>query len=229
MKRHGWFLQTIWGVVCSVSLFAATVSFGAEAGDGEVKFRWAFGLLEAAGAGGVVTRVGGDTEMKSGDRIKMYIEPATDGFIYLFYLSSQGDLERLFPAGSDPLRAGSPGVYIPQGDLWFRLDDHPGTETFYLLASSRRLKAVESAFERYLDGQDSASRQELQANVIEEIRRVRKARRKLTAAAERPIPVGASLRGVTQDKASPHGDLAAMAVEISAEDFYSRTFTIDHR
>ena len=46
---------------------------------------------------------------------------------------------------------------------------------------------------------------------------------------ERPIRIGGNLRGLAEDSEPQLPDINRIAVEITASDFYSRTFTIDHR
>jgi len=60
--------------------------------------------------------------------------------------------------------------------------------------------------------------------IIAEIKRLKRKHKSLQAAAERPVPIGGTVRG-----AGPLHDVAAVAVEISAAEFFSRTFTIEHQ
>jgi hypothetical protein len=52
----------------------------------------------------------------------------------------------------------------------------------------------------------------------------------LTAAAERPVRLGGNFRGTEQETSHLNRyDITRLAVEIEADEFYSRTFSIDHR
>ncbi|MCJ7634816.1 DUF4384 domain-containing protein [Candidatus Bathyarchaeota archaeon] len=67
-------------------------------------------------------------------------------FLYLFQLQSSGELAKLFPNSkyvptSNPVPGGP--IRIPDGYDWFYLDDTPGTETIYLVASRWRQKTLE--------------------------------------------------------------------------------------
>lgn len=216
-------------VFCIFSALPVPMAPAGEPGGDGIDFLWAFGVIRADQGNDKVTTVTRDTVLASGDRLKMYVEPRSPGFFYLFYLSSQGELVRLFPPEGDPPSGGGLGVYIPEGNRWFFLDEHPGLETFYLLASLRRLVGLEALFDSYQAASDPASKKFFAEQVVAEIRKIRRSHRDLTAAAERPVSVGGRLRGVGESAASPREDLAALAIKISGAEFYCRTFTIDHR
>jgi hypothetical protein len=55
---------------------------------------------------------------------------------------------------------------------------------------------------------------------VSEIREVKKRYRQFATLAERPVPIAGNLRGP---------DIGDLAVEITAQNFYSKTFTIEHR
>lgn len=48
-------------------------------------------------------------------------------------------------------------------------------------------------------------------------------------AGERPVNIIGALRGTAKTEKDGSYDVASFAVEISADTFYSRTFTIDHQ
>jgi len=43
------------------------------------------------------------------------------------------------------------------------------------------------------------------------------------------VPIGGSVRGVTKDEMIHFPDIDPIAAEVSATNFYSRTFTIEHQ
>jgi hypothetical protein len=69
----------------------------------------------------------------------------------------------------------------------------------------------------------------LAKQVLDEIRKEEGRHRKLTAAAERPVEIGGSLRGVIRDKKTHAFDIDSIATEVSTTNFYSRKFIIDHQ
>jgi hypothetical protein len=118
--------------------------------------------------------------------------------------------------------------YIPEGNKWFRMDDNGGAEVFYLLASDKRLTELETVYGKYVSA-DPGNKPALAKQVFAKIRETKKRHRKFTATAERPVAIGGNVRGINVGGAEPLFDVASLAVEISANHFFSRTFTIDHK
>jgi hypothetical protein len=197
---------------------------------GSVHFQWAFGAIKKVD-GSEVEAVTRDTVLKTGDQIKFFLNLKNTCYVYLIYLSSQGELSVLFPQRFKPLSGEydlSGTHYIPKDDQWFELDEHLGEEKFYLLASAERLSKLEALVNDY-ESADSAKKPAFAKNILVEIRNLRKQHLKFKTYAERPVNIIGNLRGTEKaGKAGAH-DVANLAVEISADTFYSRTFTIDHR
>jgi hypothetical protein len=198
--------------------------------DANVKFQWAFGALKKAN-GSKFEAVAKDTDLKTGDQIKFFLKVNENCFVYLIYRSSQGELSILFPhrfklQSVEYTVAGN--HYIPKGDQWFELDEHTGEERFYLLASKMRLMDLEALINDY-ESADAAKKPALAKAILAKIRKLRKQHLKFKTYAERPVNIIGNLRGTEKaGTAGPH-DIAKFAVEISADTFYSRTFTIDHK
>ena len=151
--------------------------------------------------------------------------------MYLIYQSSQKDLMVLFPyrfkaSGKDYPIAGN--HYIPKGDQWFELDEFTGQEKFYLLASVNRLHDLETLVNAY-ESADKNNKAGFRQKIIAEIRSLRKKHRKFKTYAEKPVIVIGNMRGTEKTKAVGLKDLADHAIEISTTNFFSRTYTIDHR
>jgi hypothetical protein len=195
-----------------------------------VQFQWAFGALKKAN-GSKFEAVTKDTDLKTGDQIKFFLKVNENCFVYLIYRSSQGELSILFPhrfklQSVEYTVAGN--HYIPKGDQWFELDEHTGEERFYLLASKMRLMDLEALINDY-ESADAAKKPALAKAILAKIRKLRKQHLKFKTYAERPVNIIGNLRGTEKaGTAGPH-DIAKFAVEISADTFYSRTFTIDHK
>jgi hypothetical protein len=172
-----------------------------------------------------------DATLKTGDRLKLLVELEKKCFIYVIYRSSQGEVALLFPYElrqfADDYITGKK-YYIPQGDRWFELDENKGEEKFYLLASAQRLAELETLLEQYMAAEQS-QKPALGTQVLAQIRMIKKQHYKLTTAAERPLTIGGCVRGLGKDDKASLPDIAAVAVGISADNFFSRTFTIDHR
>jgi hypothetical protein len=198
--------------------------------DANVKFQWAFGALKKAN-GSKFEAIAKDTDLKSGDQIKFFLKVNKTCFVYLIYRSSQGELSVLFPQRFKLLSAEytvSGDHYIPKGDEWFELDEHTGEERFYLLASVERLLELETLINDY-ESADAAKKPPRAKKILSEIRKLRKQHLKFRTYAERPVNIIGNLRGTEKAETAGAHDIAKFAVEISADTFYSRTFTIDHQ
>lgn len=198
--------------------------------DANVKFQWAFGALKKAN-GSKFEAVTKDSDLKTGDQIKFFLKVNKNCFVYLVYRSSQGELSVLFPQrfklkSAEYTVAGD--HYIPKGDDWFELDEHTGEERFYLLASAKRLLGLETLINDY-ESADAVKKPMLTDKILAEIRQLRKQHLKFKTYAERPVNIIGNLRGTEKAETAGAHDIAKFAVEISADTFYSRTFTIDHR
>jgi hypothetical protein len=198
--------------------------------DANLQFQWAFGALKKAD-GAKFEAIDRDTELKTGDQIKFFLNVDKNCYVYLIYSSSQGELSVLFPyrfklRSSEYTVAGQ--HYIPSGNQWFELDEHKGEEKFYLLASANRLTQLEALVNDY-ESADAAKKPALAQAILAEIRKLRKEHLKFKTYAERPVNIIGNLRGTEKAETAEPQDIAKFAVEISADTFYSRTFTIDHK
>ena len=195
-----------------------------------IKFQWAFGALTGPDTNPQLLSIEEKAVLQTGDRMKIFLQPQTDCFVYLFYQSSQGELLALLPAqGAGSRAAAGARIMIPPGIDWFRLDDVVGTETFYLLVSARPLENLDTLCEQLHAAAARNERETVSGKILSEISRLQKKRRALTAAAERPIRLGGNFRGMLEDTKPVLPDISQFATEVSASDIYSRTFTIDHR
>ena len=198
--------------------------------DANVNFQWAFGALKKTN-GAKFETITKDTDLKTGDQIKFFLKVDKNCFVYLIYCSSQGELSVLFPQRFK-LKSTEYSVagdhYIPKGDEWFELDEHTGEERFYLLASAGRLLGLETLINDY-ESADASKKPLLTEEILAEIRQLRKQHLKFKTYAERPVNIIGNLRGTEKAETAGAHDIAKFALEISADTFYSRTFTIDHR
>lgn len=198
--------------------------------EANLQFQWAFGALKKAN-GSKFEAVTRDTVLKTGDQIKFFLNVNQNCFVYLIYRSSQGELSVLFPQrfqlmSTEYTVAGN--HYIPADDQWFELDEHTGEERFYLLASVKRLTELEALINDY-ESADKAKKPPLASQILAEIRKLRKQHLKFKTYAERPVNIIGNLRGTEKAETARAHDIAKYAVEISADTFFSRTFTIDHK
>ncbi|MFC1489472.1 DUF4384 domain-containing protein, partial [Thermodesulfobacteriota bacterium] len=154
----------------------------------------------------------------------MLVELEKKCFVYLIYHGGQGEMQMLFPNGLKQFGKNykiMEKYYIPKADLWFALDDNVGRETFYLLASAKRLPGLEALLTDH-ESADPSEKPELVTKILTEIRATKRKHKKFTAAAERPVTIGGSVRGINKNPKVPAYDISKIAVEIRAIDFYSR-------
>jgi hypothetical protein len=189
--------------------------------EANVSFRWAFGALVGMESSPKLVPITQDTTLRTGDQLKMLVELQKSCFVYVIHHGPQGEVRWLFPYSKQQLDSDyhtAKRYNIPPGEAWLRLDDQVGRETFYLLASSERLAELETLLNNYATA-SQAEQPQLATNILTEIREVKKRYRQFSTLAERPVPIAGNLRGP---------ELADLAVEITANNFYSKTFTIEH-
>jgi hypothetical protein len=230
-------------LVAAMAMFLAVCPFfvshpdlcsAAEPEEEKVAFRWAFGsLVKSKNASELALEsVTQDGALKTGDQFKMMVEPLKKCFVYVIYNNSQGRIKLLFPYGFDQFSSDyevSKRYYIPQGDdAWLELDNHTGVETFYLIASVERLQPLENLLTLYASSEPS-DKPEMAKQILAEIHNTRKQHREVASAAERPVRIGGSIRGLEKPKGTSRPDVSAIANDISSTDFYAKTFTIQHR
>ena len=235
MNRFHLVLVTLIVTIVSIGIFKSqTVIFAQQAKDqveNNVTFQWAFGAIRNTDIGPQFEAITRDTIIKSGDQIKFFLRVENKCYVYLIYQSSQGDLSVLFPYRFKLLDNGyqiSKNYYIPKGDQWFELDEYTGTEKFYLLATANRLVELEDLINEY-ESADKSNKITIGEKIILETRRLRKKHRKFKSHVERPVTIIGKMRGTEKTKAAGLEDIADYALEISANNFFSRTFTIDHQ
>lgn len=200
-------------------------------GDKNVCFRWAFGAMVGPKNDRRLVAITRDTKLTTGDQLKMLVELQKKCFVYVIYHTRQDEVHLLFPYDIQQFATEYilfKKYYIPQGNMWFELDENIGSETFYLLASAQRLIKLEALFKTHASA-DPVKKHELAKQILAEIRTIKRRYRKFTTIAERPVPIGGTVRGTTKEEKTRCPDIDPIAAEVSASTFYSRTFTIDHR
>jgi hypothetical protein len=200
-------------------------------GAGDLQFLFAFGALTGPAGKQKAVPVQNDMILRSGEQLKLFIEPKNEIYVYFFHLSSEGDLTFLYPGEGQSARI-KPGlqVFIPDGPRWFQLDTLTGQEKFYLIASAQQLDRLENLSARHIQLKDKPELQASADSILNEIKQLRLKHKNLSTPAEKPVRIGGSLRS-PQPKDSPvFPDITPLAAEITAPGgFYDRIFTIDHR
>jgi hypothetical protein len=199
--------------------------------EGDIGFEWAFGVISKKGKTLVPISITRDTVLKSGDEIKMMVKLTRDCFVYVIYYDSQGEISLLFPYSMGQLQTDykmNKTYYIPKGRSWMALDTVTGKEKFFLIASTERLSELEIKLGDYFSAEPS-TRKPLADQVVTEIRDLRKRYTTFATLAEKPLTIGGNIRSTDTVKVEHRPDVADIAVQIEARNFYSKTLTIDHR
>lgn len=215
------------------ALFQVSTVYAQQEIEKNIGFRWAFGAMVGANEKKKIVSVTQYTTLQTGDKLKMMVEFKRRCFVYLFFNSNDEKLSMLFPEKSHQDFKGyklGEKYFLPSGNKWFTLDKKVGLEKIYLLASTERLVNLEELFDQYEIAKRD-EKQEFANRVLTEIRKIKKQHKKFTSSAERPVPIGGNVRGdLNLNKEFVRFlSIDSIAYEVSAADFYSRTFTIDHK
>ncbi len=223
-------------LICSVIIFLSPMAHqGAiaqpESEKGELRFKWSLvvridpdGRNEIVNiAKDIVSKKTDKITVSAGDKIAMYLEPDGITYVYLYLLDSYDNLIPLFPAGlgTNSLESRTKlgkGTYIPGRYEWFSFDNKKGYESFYLLASPKRLTKLEKLTKNYAETEKEKDL--AKEEVLDEIRGIKKTLA-FEPAQEKPIPFGGRVRSLEID-------VADLAVEVKAKDFYSKTIILKH-
>ena len=211
-----------------VMMFALSPAF-AQGSAENVSFKWAFGAL--AGPKKAFVPITRDTILNSGDEVKMLVDLGKSCFVYVVHEGPAGEITMFFPYSFKQFTtdyAADKNYYIPPGRDWIKFDKTTGKETFYLLAASERLTQLETLLTTY-KAADKAKRPEIAQSIVNEIRDARRRFRSAQTLAEKPVTIGGNIRGVGEAEAAKRPDVADIATQISASNFYAKTVTIDHR
>jgi hypothetical protein len=88
------------------------------------------------------TEVDPQTAFRSGDRVRLRVENAATGWLYVIQRGSRDTWKLLYAAEKRHL--GGQGVQIPPA-ADFQFDDVPGTETLFVIASSQPVRELDEA------------------------------------------------------------------------------------
>lgn len=174
--------------------------------------------------------------LESGDQLHTSFTLKKPCFLYFIHNGPGDEVTLLYPFALPQKLPSSdmPVTYhIPKNGQWFVLDDNAGKETFYLVASSMRLGGLESLFLDYNESNGS-QKIEIRQKIIKKVEKFNQQSSKLTAAAERPAKIGGTVRGVICQNNQDNQDSKIFlntfdSLMVSANDFYIKVITIDHK
>ncbi len=219
-----------WIGLVVVLLIATTIKLHAEEqSSGIIDVRWVMAGMEKETDPAQPISIPPEANLRTGDKIKMYLKAYNKCYFYLFYQGPDGKLQLLYPVAlpSGALEVGH-RLTIPQGDKWFELDEQTGRETFHVLISSTPLRAIETLYTDYLQRQ--AQDGSALARLLSAIERLRLKQRPLTSKAERPLSIGGTVRGASDtNSGTTERRLDRLAEDITSANVFCRTYTIEHR
>jgi hypothetical protein len=170
--------------------------------------------------------------LRSGDRLKFFVEPRTAASAYVLHQAADGELTVIAPAEGRPATL-EPGraVYVPAADNWLQLDHQTGTERFHVVVASQRIESLDTLLARHAAITETSALQASSEAILNEIKQLRLKHRNLSTPAEKPVRIGGSLRAPeTTTGSGALLDIAPLAAEITVPGgVYIRTITIDHR
>ena len=157
--------------------------------------------------------------LRSRDHFQVHAETNRPSHVYVLLFDSQGQASQLFP---DP-KIEQPGFIeparrtaIPDKDLWFWLDEHPGTETIYVLASEEPLNDIRGLLSK-MGKASNAERQRLSGEIKERLKIVERG-------------VGGVAKGKTVSYPLSDGRLVQKVTEIVAgSGAVVRAISFEHR
>ncbi len=184
-----------------------------------VRFKWAFVHANQRGVARVVDFDAQPT-VASGDTMRVYFQPLEGAYIYLFFLDTSKGLQLVFPPSADFYdRAVEMGheYFVPETGR-FLMDDHPGTERFYLFASPQRLRELEqltAAFQA-----DGAP--ERKARLLDALVATQRQHSDVAMAAEKGVPIA----GTVVTRSAP--EVTGHATLVEAAGFYCKVLRLKH-
>lgn len=211
-----------------LSIYGSALAEGV-ASDQGIAFNWAFVANTGSGKSETLVPVTRDTVLQSGDQFKMMVALQNQCFVYVLFKTSDGEILKLFPENFDIYQRSDNiqqrKFYLPGEDSWFTLDENTGVEKVYLLASHNRLSELEKLLNTYAISED---KKQIAADIVLFIKKTRQQYGRFTISAERPVRIGGTFRNV-EKKQSKLKNVDSFAINISGEDFFAKTFSIEHR
>ena len=117
----------------------------------------------------VIVREG--SVLQSRDHFQVTVETNRQSYIYVLLFDSEGSASQVFP---DPkieqagFVEGGHKIVVPDKNLWFWLDEHPGTETVYVLASEGPMSDIRGLLSRMTKASE-AERKRLSGQIKQQI------------------------------------------------------------
>lgn len=219
--------------ICLLSAFITlnwAIGINASSSDPNLSLVWSLAAITGPENRRTLYALESESVLYSGDKFKMMFQTAQQCYIYIIFEGAGGEILVLHPQDIESLdQPTEPNkrVYIPNARDWFILDQNHGTETLYLLASSTPLADLESQLKRY-DAALAEDKTEIAQTIVELIEKHEMFSRPLTAAAEKPLLIGGTIRSLSERPVTKE-DISKFAEKIAVDDLFVRIYSIDHR
>ena len=109
--------------------------------------------------------------LRSYDNLQVHLETNRPAYVYILLYDSQGKASQIFPDPKIDQRGSVEGerkIVVPSKDLWFWLDENPGTETIYVLASEKPMSDIRSLLAK-MEGADESGKQRFSQEIKQRI------------------------------------------------------------
>lgn len=199
---------------------------------GDVDFKWAFVARMDPDGRNKVVNIAADIlkpgakrfTITAGDKISLYVEPNDNTYVYIYLIDSRKNLELLFPTSMDEDTIknefiSGKGTYIPGKYEWFSIDDNTGVEKYYIIGTNKRDNELEELTQLYINSDDN--REIAKQQILDKIKGMKKQFAFKSNPVERPISFGGRIRGIEID-------IAKLAVEVNANNMYTKTINLNH-
>ena len=209
--------------LCVLWTAAVTCSPSVRAGD-SVRFKWA--LLYDTEEGLKAVDFKDPPTFEAQTTLQFFFHPSQNTYLYLLLLDSSKVFSPVFPVARDYYDNFRPGeiLRIPGGEGRFTVFPPAGQETFYLLASTERLSAIEELMEHcMLHPEDT----EKQAALFQQVRLLRRKHSKLTQYTEKGVPISGTMSNLTKTRGTAPSETFA-AAQVEADGFYSKIIRVQH-
>lgn len=209
-------------------MLVALAATGAQSSRAEsgaaIRFAWAMVCRDSQDNKKAIDYAQDVLDLATGDRLTMLLRPLSGCRFYVYLHDAQRNLKLLFPesfAFKEPDEADRT-YRLPPGDGWYYLDERSGTEVFYVIVSSERLRRLETRTLSFLSASPGGGAAErARRRVLEEIQRLVKEGSPLGGAVDRPAVIAGEIRGVQEED-----DLRARVIE--TEGVYVATIRLRH-
>lgn len=200
------------------------------ADNNSITFLWAFTALTGTQHDKRVIGLTTDSVLYSGDKFKIMFEAEDRCYFYILFKGSDEKTLVLYPKKFESnrhLAIENESTFLPSKYDWFTLDEKTGKETLYVLVSPETLPEIESLLEQYYSA-SSESRDRVGQLIVNFIDKKESFNRPLIAKAEKPIQIGGAIRSLSSS-ALPENEISKFTEEITVEEFFIRTYSIEHR